>query len=130
MKFISTLRRWLCCNHHFLITLGCCVVFTIQLSFLIPGYIRPTQLNTVMERILLQEMEDFPLVFRVCVRPGFNISRLQELGYPSMEEYFWGWMDDNYTDIGWAGRGRNSSIMSPGGKFGHTSFISVSLFQM
>ena len=48
-------------------------------------------------------MKDFPLLARVCVRPGFNMLALREAGYNSTDSYFTGKSRFNSSVIGWAG---------------------------
>jgi hypothetical protein len=105
--------RWLLQRYKALVTLGFTLVFVIQLSSIVPAYIQPTELNTVMERRDLASIRPFPLVFRVCFKPGFNRTKMKEFGYNNMEQYFWGWMSDNVSDVGWAGRERDRGVRTP-----------------
>ena len=88
-------------------------MFIIQLCNLIPEYVNPTELNLTMKKVNLNELEEFPLVFKFCIRPGWNMTRLNEHGYLDIDRYFWGWIDsmyeDPYYDVGWDGKDANVS---------------------
>jgi hypothetical protein len=66
-----------------------------------------------MERKDLQDLKQFPLVFKLCFRPGFKADALKGFGYNNMEDYFWGTMDDNISNVGWAGRERDRAVRTP-----------------
>jgi hypothetical protein len=57
----------------------------------------------------LQDM-DFPIVFKICVTPGFDEVALQEAGYDSTNSYFYGTSIYNETTIGWAGHTSKSGV--------------------
>ena len=88
--------------------------FVIQLVHLFPNYVQPDQLNTVMEIVKLKQLEEFPLVFKVCLRPGFNMTVLANHGYFTTDQYFWGTNDFGWapSDVGWAGK--NGSVNPAG----------------
>ena len=87
-------------------------IFLIQLGILISNYVQPTELNTVMKIVKLDQLDEFPLVFQFCIRPGFNMTALQYHGYRTMDDYFWGSVSGS-KDVGWAG---NDTLISPAGK--------------
>ena len=103
-------------NYRLFITFGCFIVFVMQLGYLIPEYIEPTKLNRNTEIINVADLEEFPLVFKFCIRPGLNMTELKRAGYPDIDNYFWGTMhstlDSWDPDVGWDGK--NSSL-SPAG---------------
>ena len=80
---------------------GCFIVFVIQLGYLIPEYIKPTKLNRNTKIITLGELEEFPFVFKFCISPGLNMTELKRAGYPNIDDYFWGIMSADDTDVGW-----------------------------
>ena len=91
------------------------IVFLIQFGFLFSGYIHPSQLNSVTKIVKKGQLEEFPLMFQFCLRPGFNITLLKRNGYTNMDNYFWGTnrTDDKYnSDVGWGG---GSSLLTPEG---------------
>ena len=102
--------------YKFLISLVFLFAFVVQLFFLILNYFRPTELNTVMERVDRENLEEFPLVFRTCLRPGLKMDKMKDHGYATVENYFYGIMSDNESNVGWAGTPRNLAVISPSGK--------------
>ena len=90
----------------------CSAIFLIQLGVLVSNYVQPTELNTVMNIVKLDQLDEFPLVFQFCIRPGFNMTALQNHGYHTMDDYFWGSVSGS-KDVGWAG---NNTSISPAGK--------------
>ena len=58
----------------------CFVAFAIQLGNVIGNYIKPTITNTNVEEKELKEV-GFPLVLKICVRPGFNQTAIKDAGY-------------------------------------------------
>ena len=99
-------------NYRLFIIFGCSLVFVIQLGYLIPEYIEPTKLNRDTEIIALADLAEFPLVFKFCIRPGWNMTELRAHGYPSIDLLFWGQTDYYDYDVGWEG---NESNISPAG---------------
>ena len=99
-------------NYRLFIIFGCSLVFVIQLGYLIPEYIKPTKLNRNTEIITLGDLEEFPLVFKFCIRPGWNLTELRAHGYPDIDLFFWGQTDTYDYDVGWEG---NASNISPAG---------------
>ena len=67
----------------------CFVAFGIQLGNLIGNYINPTITNTNVEKRELKEI-GFPLVLKICVRPGFNMTAIQDAGYTGDRAFFLG----------------------------------------
>ena len=104
----------ICDNYRLFITFGCFIVFVIQLGYLIPEYIEPTKLNRNTEIINLADLEEFPLVFKFCIRPGLNMTELKRAGYPNIDNYFWDIIFADDTDVGWDG---TDSSLSPAGDF-------------
>ena len=93
-----------CENYRLFIIFGCSLVFVIQLGYLIPEYIEPTKLNRNTEIINLADLEEFPLVFKFCIRPGWNLTMLETHGYPDIDHLFWGQTEDYDYDVGWEGK--------------------------
>ena len=89
------------------------VIFLYQMGHLISSHVKPTRLNTIMEIVKKDQLDEFPLVFKFCVRPGFNVTELQLHGYETTDKFFWGWKESSYYNVGWAGE--NASI-NPAGK--------------
>ena len=86
-----------------MLTFAFSVIFLIQLGHLISKYVQPTELNTVMKIVKKGQLEEFPLVFQFCLRPGFNMTELENHGYAKLDNYFWGWTETSYN-VGWGGK--------------------------
>ena len=56
-------------------------------------------------------MKDFPLLTRVCIRPGFKMAALREAGYNSTDSYFTGKSRFNSSVIGWAGHTEDGNVL-------------------
>jgi hypothetical protein len=72
-----------------IITAFCVVSFLIQISLLAAKYIKPSETITTTEKKDISEI-DFPLDFKICLKPGFNQSALREVGYEDVTDYFIG----------------------------------------
>ena len=46
---------------------------------------------------------EFPIIFNIMVKPGFNESILKDYGYESTIDYFLGTTNINDNNIGWGG---------------------------
>ena len=80
----------------------CCVAFLFQFYGVVYEWVRPTQSTTEVEDKNLEDFE-FPVVFKICVNPGFNITALREEGYYESYDYFLGRSRYNRSQYGWAG---------------------------
>ena len=97
--------------HWVMINVGCVVAFLIQLgSVFIDGYIAPTEIQSVTENKNLRDTE-FPLVFKICVNPGFNTSAIHEAGYSAHNQYFKGRSKYNKSVYGWGGHTNTSGVV-------------------
>ena len=90
--------------HHQILSLVFSVIFLIQLGHLISKYVQPNRLNTVMEIVKKNRLDEFRLVFQFCLRPGFNRTELKKHGYGKVDDYFWGMTNERQNDVGWAGK--------------------------
>ena len=92
-------------------------IFLVQFGFLLFGYIQPSELNTVTKVVKQDLLEEFPLLFQFCLRPGLDMTVLKNNGFTNMDNYFYGVNGSNEwdTDIGWGGE--NSSLTPEGLSF-------------
>ena len=72
-----------------LVNLCCLVIFIIQVCLIVDGYVWPEVTNTVSYDKKLSEM-DFPVMFKICVQPGFDDQELLKAGYVDLTDYFHG----------------------------------------
>ena len=96
-----------------ILSFACLAIFLVQFGHLLSGYIHPTELNTVMEIVKKNQLEEFPLLFQFCLRPGFNTTVLKSHGFQKVDDYFWGVkITKSYTDVEWGGE--NGSLTPEG----------------
>ena len=55
---------------------------------------------------------DFPLVFKICIKPGFNETELRILGYHNSLDYLFGQSKYNESLFDWAGHTADGKIVS------------------
>ena len=85
-----------------LIYLGCFIAFLSQLFSLISSHIHPTQTLTRIEKKDLHGIP-FPVLFKICIKPGFDRDELRNAGYKHAGRYFLGESRFNSSVVGWAG---------------------------
>ena len=98
--------RW----HWVLIQLTCTAALMLQLGSVLLGYIKPSQTYIHVETRDLNE-KGFPIIFKICVRPGFNSSAFENAGYfyDGAAGYIYGVSKYNNSVLGWAGHTNTSS---------------------
>ena len=97
-----------------LVHLLCGLAFLVQLKSVFIDFMEPTVFNTLVEKKDLTEI-DFPIVFKICVKPGFNISALEEAGYRTNLGplgYFLGASAYNLSYHGWAGHSPTAEVQA------------------
>ena len=80
----------------------CCLAFTWQVYEIVDSGIHSQQAVTGIKKKKLQDM-DFPVVFKICPDPAFNITLLKKEGYAKISGYFRGESRFNKSIYGWAG---------------------------
>ena len=90
------------------------ILISYQTKFLTRGFFYPTTTGTRLEEMPLKDLKQFPLLARLCVRPGFDITALRRAGYYNTDHYFAGKSMFNGSLIGWAGHTENGNIFSSG----------------
>ena len=97
------------------VNVACTLAATIQLACVLKQFLAPKQTNTSLENVDLEEIK-FPLVFKICSQPGFNVAAIREAGYGhrtsknDVANYFFGQSRFNFSTVGWAGH-RNGSFV-------------------
>ena len=86
-------------NYLLLANLACLIGFCFQFGNVLDTYVHPTQTTITMTERNLQD-DDFPLLFKICFNPSFNVSAVEEAGYTS---FFSGRSKLNSSLLGWAG---------------------------
>ena len=118
LKFIATKKLFQNRIHKLIVKHGwkilnllCCLAFTWQLSGIVDEWINTVQKTTVMMEKKLQDMK-FPIIFKICMKPGFNVTALKEEGYKNIYSYFYGLSRYNSSLYGWAGHTNTSKTRS------------------
>ena len=71
--------------------------------------------HTVSSKMALKlhEMERFPVVFKLCIKPGgYDLEKLNQYGYQTATDYFYGRSMYNDSLVGWAGHKEDGTVMS------------------
>ena len=74
-------------NHWLLIHTCFIFAFLIQLFSIVIDLLHPDQTTTSIQE---QKLQELPILFKICINPGFNIEKLREQGYSSNYRYFLG----------------------------------------
>ena len=94
-----------------LLNVGCFIAFTIQMGLLAYDQMNPTQ--TVISTVRKNRSDiDFPVLFKICIKPGFNTTALKEVGYYDAWDYFAGTSRYNTSLQGWAGHRKDGRSFS------------------
>ena len=94
-----------------LLYIGCFIIFVVQMSFLVYNRIHPSQTISSTKQKQLAEI-DFPLVFKICIKPAYNAEQLNRAGYSSAWDYFVGCSKYNGYLMGWAGHTEDGKAVS------------------
>ena len=97
----------------------CAILLLIHVSWILYYEIFPTETFTRIEEIKLKDIE-FPVYFKICLTPGFNITELRNVGYYNIWAYFVGQLRyTNEKKYGWGGydKKNKTAISTPEGEF-------------
>ena len=95
----------------YLIRFVCLIAFLIQTSTLINGMLNPKETLIGTNKVGFEKIE-FPLIFKICIKPGFNDTELRNLGYLNGFRYLMGMSLYNKSHFGWAGHTQEGDIVS------------------
>ena len=111
MPSIIQVSNFLCKNPWLVLHAGCTLAFLVQMVTLTRSLLNPSQTisHTSIENVTV---EDFPVIFKVCIKPGFDDEALQEAGYESTFEYFLGKSRYNQSLYGWAGHTEEGGVVT------------------
>ena len=86
---------------------SCCIIaFLVQISCITYDYIYPEHPVSTTFRQDLDKIE-FPIVFKVCVVPGFDAAEVRREGYRGATGFFNGRSIYNGSILGWGGHKKN-----------------------
>lgn len=87
-------------------------VFFLQFYNISHNYYSPSTTSTSKHHENLIDME-FPILLRICIRPGFIWEKLHQYGYESDFHFFLGLNKDNKSSFGNFGHFENGTFVSP-----------------
>ena len=76
--------------------------FLIHIGFIGFNQLNPSETFTKYQETLLDNI-DFPIIFKICLKPSLNLTFLQSVGYKNRKMYFLGRSIHNTSLYGWAG---------------------------
>ena len=94
----------------FLINIICALMFLLQFYTMMYNYFNPSHTSSSTHIRNLGDIE-FPVLFKLCVKPGFDEERLLEHGYESEFHYFVGQSRFNKTNFGFNGHFENETML-------------------
>ena len=74
----------------------------MQLYFLLPTWLNPVQTTLEFSEENLNHSQ-FPIIFKICGNPAFNIDKLHVAGYKDEVQFFLGQWKENNSVYGWFG---------------------------
>ena len=102
-----TSRKWI------LIHSLCSLIFILHISMMGLDDANPEHTVSSKTRMKLLEMEQFPVVFKLCIKPGgYDLDKLQQSGYQTATQYFYGRSRYNTSLVGWAGHKEDGTVIS------------------
>ena len=105
----------------------CSLIFILHITLIGLYQANPEQTVPSKMALKLHEMEKFPVVFKLCIKPGgFDLDKLNRFGYQTAKHYFSGLSMYNDSVIGWAGHNKDGSVNSTAA--GHTLVFYNALF--
>ena len=93
-----------------LVKYGCVLAFLVQMSVFVHEQIHPSLTFTSLEEKKLEELDEFPVIFKICHHNSFNLKKVKAAGYSSVSKYFLGRSYYNNSMYGWGGHHSNGSI--------------------
>ena len=93
----------------------------VHLSYITYYSVYPEMPEITVQRIDLEEMEDFPLSFRLCMfEPQNSFHRYVNIGYDNLGAFYMGLNMRNKSLFGWKGHFENGSTFASA-----TGFIDI-----
>ena len=73
---------------------------------IVDDLLHPIQTTTSIKE---QKLEELPILFKICINPGFNMQKIREEGYSNEYGYFMGKSRFSNNTYGWAGHTNTSN---------------------
>ena len=123
----QALRKYVVKQPMVIMHAACLLACTVQMMILANNQMNPSQTISYMVEKSLDSIE-FPALFKICIKPAFNIAELRKAGYRSIWAYFLGQSRYNKSLYGWGGHYKNgSSIASVAGSMPNVKRLSISI---
>ena len=85
-------------NPWFLVNAAFVFAFLIQSYSILGDLVHPTQTSNIIEE---KTVNNWPILVKICIKPGFDLDFLKEEGYKDIDEYFFGKISMNKFWMGW-----------------------------
>ena len=82
------------------------LAFLIQVFSIVDDLLHPIQTTTSIKQ---HKLEELPILFKICINPGFNMKKIREEGYSNEYGYFMGKSKYSNNTYGWAGHTNTSN---------------------
>ena len=105
------LIRYITQKSLYLLYIGCFIIFVIQMAVLIYNRMNPSQTISSASQKQLADLE-FPVIFKICIKPAFDDEELNKAGYSSSYDYFLGCSKYDGHLLGWAGHTEDGRAVS------------------
>ena len=85
----------------------CGLAFLIHFSVLSLEHWKPAFVTETSNTHLRHR--EFPLIIKICIKPGLDLGELSKVGYNGIDGYFDGISKYSNVSVGWAGHLKNGS---------------------
>ena len=89
----------------------CLLAFLLQAGFILFNLLNPAHTEIHTEIKNLDDLP-FPAVFKICIKPAFNLEYLRRAGYDNTFDYFLGRSKYNSSLYGWAGHTKRADVFT------------------
>ena len=93
-KIVNVKKYWIWIHAGFI------TAFLIQSFCIVYNLLNPSQTTTNREE---KELKQLPILFKICVKPGFDSDTAKAVGYSSIYKYFLGESMYDTREYGWKG---------------------------
>ena len=76
--------------------------FLLHVGFIGFNQLNPSETFTKYQETPLDQI-DFPIIFKICLKPALNLTFLHSVGYKTIKTYFLGRSKHNNSLYGWGG---------------------------
>ena len=95
------ITKFLTAKYWLIIHSGFFLAFLVQFTSIVQDLLHPSQTTTSIQEHRITEI---PILFKICVNPGFNLTKIKEEGYSDSYHYFLGRSKYSNTSYSWSGK--------------------------